>query len=206
MGRFPSRYNLSRLEHKGNVRCLEKEIALTNEGARTATGVPSKLQAKIRVLRRRYADVTTNDLVDSVYARHPWFTLNADPPERRAASRPDAEPAIFTLGYQGFMIDGLLNLLLEQGVTTLVDVRANPVARRYGFHKSTMRKSAATLGIGYLHEPALGVPSAQSCLAFPKTSMSVKPEPPLSCEHRPITRISTSLCGRVRSIRGSGNP
>ncbi|AXC15459.1 hypothetical protein ACPOL_6215 [Acidisarcina polymorpha] len=59
------------------------------------------------------------------------------------------------------MLDGLLDLLLRNGVKRLIDVRRNPVARRFGFHKSTMQRHCDDVGIAYNHVPELGVPSEQ---------------------------------------------
>ena len=36
------------------------------------------------------------------------------------------------------MVNALLDLLLRKGIRRLVDVRCNPVARRYGYHKATL--------------------------------------------------------------------
>jgi uncharacterized protein (DUF488 family) len=58
------------------------------------------------------------------------------------------------------MVDGLLDLLLKNGVEWLIDVRCNPIARRYGFHKSTLSRLCQDVSIEYVHFPSLGIPSA----------------------------------------------
>ena len=40
----------------------------------------------------------------------------------------------------------------------MIDVRCNPIARCYGFHKTTTQRLCNDLGIEYLHFPSLGVP------------------------------------------------
>jgi uncharacterized protein (DUF488 family) len=57
-------------------------------------------------------------------------------------------------------VDGLLDLLLRASMRRLIDVRCNPIARRYGFHKESLRRLCADVDIEYLHMAALGVPSA----------------------------------------------
>jgi uncharacterized protein (DUF488 family) len=57
------------------------------------------------------------------------------------------------------MVDGFLDRLVRSGIQCLVDVRHNPVSRRYGFHKSTLSRLCDYLGIEYQHFPELGVPS-----------------------------------------------
>jgi uncharacterized protein (DUF488 family) len=103
---------------------------------------------------------STPTLVDSVYRAYPWFTLNSEVIRKRAVTRPVAIPAVYTVGYEGITVDCLLDLLLRKGMRRLIDVRCNPIARRYGFHKETLRRLCADLDIDYLHMAALGVPSA----------------------------------------------
>ena len=74
---------------------------------------------------------------------------------------PTALPAVFTVGYEGMMLDGLLDLLLRTGVNRLIDVRCNPVARRFGFHKNTIERHCRDVAIQYTHVPELGIPSSK---------------------------------------------
>lgn len=73
---------------------------------------------------------------------------------------PDAPLAIYTAGYQALSIDGFLGLLQRAGVRHIIDVRHNPTARRFGFHRSTLARCAGEIGIGYTHLPALGIPGS----------------------------------------------
>lgn len=79
-------------------------------------------------------------------------------PPRLSLGKGD-EACLFTLGYEGLTLDGYLALLLEQGVALLVDVRRNPLSHKYGFSKARLSQALETVGIDYLHLPALGVPS-----------------------------------------------
>jgi len=73
----------------------------------------------------------------------------------RASSRPRT---FFTLGYESHTLRTLLGLLSTNGVDVLVDVRQNPVSRKYGFSKIHLEESAAQSGIEYFHFPCLGTP------------------------------------------------
>ena len=108
----------------------------------------------------RCRSLSTSALVDRVYASHPWFTMNSETVHKRAVPRPAAASAVYTVGYEGIMVDGLLDLLLQAGIQRLIDVRCNPIARRYGFHKTTLKRLCADVDIEYLHVPSLGIPSA----------------------------------------------
>jgi uncharacterized protein (DUF488 family) len=50
-------------------------------------------------------------------------------------------------------------MLLEAGIKQVVDVRHNPISRRYGFHKSTLSRLCQKLNIKYRHVPEVGIPS-----------------------------------------------
>ena len=67
---------------------------------------------------------------------------------------------MFTAGYESLSVDAFLNLLVESGIERLIDVRQNPVARRFGFHKSTLSRLLGHLKIEYVHVPELGIPSS----------------------------------------------
>lgn len=112
---------------------------------------------EVKSIVRRFGDCPQDDVIDHVYNRFPEYTVNS----RRAklARRKIAAPKVFTAGYEGLQVDGFLNLLVQEGVQSLVDVRSNPIARRYGFHRGTLSKLCSLLGIQYTHVPTLGIRS-----------------------------------------------
>ena len=135
----------------------EKTWALTDAGRTAAAATPEEFKADAAQIYRRYGSVESRRLLDDVYVRYPWFSVNSE--VKRLATRPKAEPAIYTAGYEGLTIDGFLNRLMEAGMERLIDVRSNPVSRRYGYHKSTLARLCGDVGIGYVHFPQLGIPS-----------------------------------------------
>jgi uncharacterized protein (DUF488 family) len=100
-----------------------------------------------------------SEMVAYVYATYPWYTLKSEAGARVAL--PSARKAVYTAGYEGRSVDAFLDGLLRAGVRRVVDVRANPVARRYGFHGKTLARLCGKLDIDYRHVPKLGVPSAE---------------------------------------------
>ena len=138
----------------------DRQLQLTAHGKAAAKALDPASQQAVDRFWRRYGGLPTAKLVDLVYRRHPWFTINSKRKDLRAVERPRAECAIYTAGYQGLQIEGLLNLLLTSGIEALIDVRHNPISRRYGFHKSTLGDLCGRLGLRYRHVPELGVPSA----------------------------------------------
>ncbi|MEO6808288.1 MAG: DUF488 family protein [Isosphaeraceae bacterium] len=122
------------------------------------------VEKEVRRLFSRLARFSANQLVDYVYERHPEFTVNSERAKLR--TRPTADVAVFTAGYEGISVDCFLNLLVQNGVERLIDVRNNPTSRRYGFHKSTLARLSNKLGIQYAHFPELGIRSEKRQL-FP---------------------------------------
>jgi uncharacterized protein (DUF488 family) len=132
---------------------------LTDAGRTEARRAEPGPAAAARRVVQHFAGKPTTELIDYVYHRHPWFTINSE--LRRLKARPVAAPAVYTAGYERLLIDGFLNGILRAGITRLIDVRHNPIARRYGFHKSTLDRLCGKLGIEYRHTPELGIPSAE---------------------------------------------
>jgi uncharacterized protein (DUF488 family) len=67
---------------------------------------------------------------------------------------------IYTIGYEGATVDGVIAALRAAGVEQVIDVRALPLSRRPGFSKSSLAAGLAEAGIGYVHLKALGTPKA----------------------------------------------
>ncbi|MCY4569535.1 MAG: DUF488 family protein [Candidatus Poribacteria bacterium] len=124
-----------------------------------APSIDSALGNEINDFSKKYHSLSTEELIDHVYAHYPWFTINAKKPENRKKKRPEGKCAVYTAGYEGLHIDGFLNILLEAGIQQVIDVRCNPVSRRYGFHKSTLSNLCKRLKIQYRHVPEVGIPS-----------------------------------------------
>jgi uncharacterized protein (DUF488 family) len=156
---FTLTHELRTIERDGWVRISDSEVKLLRSSDNETSKLERRFTEQIDTLSLRYRNVTTSTLVSRLYSEYPWYTAKAKNESLRKVEVPVAAPAIFTVGYEGLMLDGLLDLLLRNGVKALIDVRRNPVARRFGFHKSTMHRHCDDLGISYIHIPELGIPS-----------------------------------------------
>jgi uncharacterized protein (DUF488 family) len=117
--------------------------------------LPPKLSADVQALVRRLKPSNATDLLNHVYSTYPEFTVNSERNQRTA--KPSAPPSVYTAGYEGLQVDRFLNLLVQSGIQRLIDVRNNPVSRRYGYHKTTLSRLCGYLGISYEHVPELGI-------------------------------------------------
>lgn len=149
--------DLGTLVSSGLVTESDKSWAWNTSGE--APNPPKQFASKVRNVVDRFRQWSSNEVIDYVYRSYPAYTVNSK--RERLALRKVASPAIFTSGYEGLQIDGFLDRLVQAGIGRLIDVRNNPVARRYGFHKSTLQRLCGNLDIDYIHVPELGIASAE---------------------------------------------
>jgi uncharacterized protein (DUF488 family) len=140
---------------------LEKDINnswnLTNIGEKLDTKLPILITQDVNNIVNHYGDLSSQELINLVYEKYAWFTINSEIEAKRCLPRPKAETAIYTAGYEGKTVDEFLNILLKWGIHRLIDIRYNPISRRYGFHKSTLSRLCHHLAIDYQHLPTLGI-------------------------------------------------
>jgi uncharacterized protein (DUF488 family) len=118
---------------------------------------------------RQYSVLKGDMLVQDLYRRYPYYAINSEIASRLmnvqelaaiTAARPnDNSICFFTIGYEGSSFEGYLNRLIRNNVKTLIDVRRNPLSRKYGFSKKTLSETLKKLGIEYVHIPELGIAS-----------------------------------------------
>ncbi len=155
---FTLNHELNALERDGWLRVMDSKVKIVPSSA--SAPLDKAFLCEIDQLSKEFRWVPTERLVADVYRDFPWYTANAKNEANRAVTVPKAACAVFTIGYEGLMLDALLDLLLQSGIKRLVDVRRNPVARRFGFHRSTLERHCQDVGITYNHFPELGIPSS----------------------------------------------
>lgn len=65
---------------------------------------------------------------------------------------------IFLTGYEKQTIREFINKLVKAKITTIIDVRKNPISRKVGFSKWSLVKILQERGIKYFHCGDLGTP------------------------------------------------
>lgn len=160
--------DLSRLQSNGYVEEGDDYVALTKDPFVETQRQTEKLSTSMKVaaaaIVERYGQMKVSPLINDVYDRYRWYALNSERSERKhfsIPSRPKASTAVYTIGYEGRTVDAFFNYLLEKGIETIIDVRANPVSRKYGFSGTRMKQIAHWLELNYQHFPSLGIPSSQ---------------------------------------------
>ncbi len=68
------------------------------------------------------------------------------------------QTGVIGVGYEGQEVDSFVAGLAAWEVSTLVDVRLNPISRKRGFSKNALREALEAAEISYIHDPSLGNP------------------------------------------------
>ena len=156
---FTLYHELEMLERNGYILFQSSEKRLQRFRDVAIPPIDFVLENEIISFSKKYKMLSAKAVIKRVYTDYPWFTINAKAVENRKEKRPKGKCAIYTAGYEGLQVDGFLNLLLEAGIEQVIDVRHNPISRRYGFHKSTLSRLCQNLNIRYRHVPEVGIPS-----------------------------------------------
>ena len=113
------------------------------------------------------------DLIRKAYRAYPYYAINSeiidklfegDEAERFRRIRDDyarTEQVMFTIGYEGKSVEAFINELIRSDVRLLIDVRRNPLSRKFGFSKTKLEHIAGVAGIEYIHIPELGIDTAR---------------------------------------------
>lgn len=157
---FTLAHELRTLERDGWIEVREKEVTAARGLSDEIDKLDGAFAKEIDELSSELKRFSTDALIANVYRDYPWYTGKAKDERKQQAVMRCADPAVYSVGYEGLMLDGFLDLLLRSGIRRLIDVRRNPVARRFGFHRSTLDRHCNDVGIEYRHVPELGIPSS----------------------------------------------
>jgi len=152
---------------------VEKELLTKDDNWVIANDVnyvdqlPLGERSKINKFCKKYTGKNGKDLIREVYREFPYYAINSEISEK-LMSRQELDNIIqhfptqrnsvlFTIGYEGSTLENYLNRLIKNNVKTLVDVRKNPLSRKYGFSKRTLSETIRKLGMEYIHMPDLGI-------------------------------------------------
>ena len=154
------------LQRDGLLTEVHERLALNGTAIRAIrdhiAALPDDVRSAVKLVTKKYGSYDHRQLLSDIYCRYPWYATRSErtdlkPPGLKA--RKLAQPAVYTVGYQQKSVDGFFDGLLRAGIQLVVDVRANPVSRKYGFARSSMCSIAEKVGMEYCHLPRLGIPS-----------------------------------------------
>lgn len=165
---FTSLHDRRRLHGKGIVDSDEGHWALTHYGQNLLAEYMTEFDTSFAI---RYQNIRGSSLLKQTYLRYPYYAINSKIKDMLLRDHPDVlehietlkshtlGPNLCTIGYEGRSIEEYLNCMLSNSIDVLVDVRRNPISRRYGFSRKTLRNACENLEITYIHIPELGIES-----------------------------------------------
>jgi uncharacterized protein YwgA len=112
------------------------KYAITQLGTSEQQAVNSDTLRSVRFVYEKYGKLGIQPLLRDVYSRYPWYSTRSELEDlipQDAPKRGVAPPAVYTMGYEERSVDGFFDKLLRVGIRVVLDVRANPVSRKYGF-------------------------------------------------------------------------
>lgn len=137
---------------------LRLKTALLPAARENVDSLSEGIRQSVRNILALYASLPQPRLVRQIYEKYPWFASKSQLQAKAPTTNPKRRPAVFTAGYEGESIEAFFQKLLKAGIERVVDVRNNPVSRKYGFSKTTMDRLGKNLDLDYVHLPALGIP------------------------------------------------
>lgn len=167
---FSSYHDRSRLTKRGILLNSKNDWQLSEFGKKLASQYTS---SSIRRFATNHEELRGDELIAESYRRFPYYAIHSLrrfevlKSDQLALQRiENAKPRVhkhglFTIGYERRSLERYLNLLIENGIGVLIDVRRNPVSRRYGFSKRTLKSACEKMNITYRHVPELGVDSRE---------------------------------------------
>ncbi len=125
---------------------LRLQADLTSAAQGHFLSLAGDLRQEVMGVLARYGRLSQARLVHSIYEKYPWFASRS---ELNGAPKSTAKQrfAAYTAGYEGESIEAFLQKLLKAGIDRIVDVRNNPVSRKYGFSKGTLDSLCTNLDI-----------------------------------------------------------
>ncbi|MGE4494911.1 MAG: DUF488 family protein [Methanosarcina sp.] len=149
--------DISSLQKEGYIIEQEKRFELTEKGKTFLTGMNPKVTLKIKRVAGKFD--SDKEIMAYVYRTFPDYTVKSKLlcPQEETKQASSREPGLFTIGYDGRDIDLFLNVLIQNAIDVVVDVRKNPFSMKFDFTKNSLKNYLENSEIRYLHIPELGI-------------------------------------------------
>lgn len=158
---FPYRYgpfsnvcyaDLYKLEQAGLLTEGGTHPTPTEAGRQAATSADRRAAMRVKRVTNRFN--SNREIREYVYRNYPKYTVKS---EIVPAVEEHSPPALFTIGYEGRDIDSFLNILIQNQIDLLIDVRKNPFSMNFSFTRSKLENYLGKVDIRYIHIPELGI-------------------------------------------------
>jgi uncharacterized protein (DUF488 family) len=160
---YPYKYGpFSRLSYNDKAHLVKEGLLNQNEKEITTKG-KEYLNEKGIDLCKELKDITSKyksdkEIREYIYNKYPKYAKKSELKEHKKEKK---ESHIFTIGYEKKDIDQFLDVLLENDIDEVIDVRKNPFSMNYTFIGKKLKSTLTSdnTGIKYIHLPELGIES-----------------------------------------------
>lgn len=165
---FQANADIFRLESLGWLKQAPKNIKLVTN---PKFDISNQDMDNLNLILDEFRNYSYPKLMKYVYENYPYYAIYSkaakekldDKHYQKVKETKDSllkkSAAIFTIGYEGRSFEAYANLLIENDVRVICDLRNNPLSRKFGFSKSAFEELLGQLNIGYYHLPELGIKS-----------------------------------------------
>lgn len=185
---IPNKYGCYSITlHNDQIALIKKQVLIEEKGDspfNSFISIDSSVKGDDSILLKKedshildkilllYQMKTENDLIDLTYKMKPFYGIRSSIIERFIDDNifllslksikeniKQVSRGLYTIGYEGFSIDGFIQQLLINNIKTLVDVRKNAFSMRREFCKTNLQEALREAGINYCTMPEVGIPS-----------------------------------------------
>ncbi len=142
--------DLRKLNAEGIIN--DSEDMLTDKGIKTANEIKI-MEGDIHHLLGRFSN--EKEMLDYVYSKYQPYTIKS----QLISHKKEQETGFCTIGYEGKNIDSFLNMLIQNNINMVVDVRNNAFSMNFCFIGKKLKQYLNDAEIDYMHIPELGVES-----------------------------------------------
>jgi uncharacterized protein (DUF488 family) len=168
---FTLNNELFSLQKKGLIELNENSVILKQSEDKTKLELDYNVIETISDVYRRFGN-DKKSMINYIYKKFPYYTQRSKLYQRFDVNIKNEKKVneneikkinenkkyLFTIGYEGKSLERFLNLLIQNEIDILVDVRNNPISRKFGFSKEKLKSFCEKLFIEYVHLPQLGIP------------------------------------------------
>ena len=168
---IPYKFGAYSFQLKEDLEILQRDGFIQNDTRIKATGEHSQETFFDFDIPSERGDA----LIRKAYREYPYYTINSEITEKHfygeelkqlnavRQNYAKSEQVLFSIGYEGRNIEAFINILIQNDVRLLCDVRKNPLSRKFGFSKGKLGHITQTVGIKYVHIPELGIEYDKRC-------------------------------------------
>ncbi len=163
---FSVEADLLAMVRKGRLTQTESDFKKSDPASYFKSLIPAD-QESIAHIKNRYGDIANASLMKDSYINYPFWAIKSPMAKEileethykkvLEAVPVSDETVLFTIGYEGISLEEYLVRLIRHDIKVLVDVRNNPLSRKFGFSKGQLERYSNALDIEYIHCPEVGI-------------------------------------------------